>query len=188
MKYYIHDNGGRPFCVDVFEENKKLVIYTLEYDEEKECGEISKCIYETKYEKLYFGESNHGSDNSNKGDNWVKGCSILVHVKSNEYICIGMEIYSFKTINNEEIKRYFSPIYGSDVVYNYAVGEYNTYLLLEKVYINNNDINVEQDVYTQYYAYHRYSIKDNIIKNKLTPPKKIKGHKMPIKIIHERRW
>lgn len=65
---------------------------------------------------------------------WHGGNSVLLQLDdgSNEYVMIGPEIYSFKTVGNEPLVSFASPVTGSDNAYPYAVGSRYTYLLAHR--------------------------------------------------------
>jgi len=95
-------------------------------------------------------------------------------ISSGNYIYIGQCIYSFETKNKEKIIKFVSPIGNNDVPYHYAIGENNTYLLLEKIYIVNSLLDLNDDIYQQYYQYHYINIK---LKGKIRGKKLSKNEK-----------
>lgn len=141
--YFTHDNGGRPFKVEVDTENKNIVIY----DEDGYFGDDGVYVDQypcpilkiPSYEKIFIGES-HGD--------FGLGNSILIKIKNNIYIYVGEYIYSFEI--DDEIINYESPIGNSDVPYPYAIGDKYVYLMIEQVKINKNDLQTN-DPYTHYY-------------------------------------
>jgi hypothetical protein len=139
ISYLIHDNGGRPFQVNLTD-TKFSVFKQAIYE-----GPYAKAIVKpTSYKRVFVGTC---PDYGKKFD----GNSILVHVKGNEYIYIGSEIYKM-TLDNDTIIGYKSPVGNSDVPYPYAYGEKNTYLFLEESYIPNDLLTFVQDPYIQYYG------------------------------------
>lgn len=140
--YYTHDNGGRPF---------KVIVTPSTFT-------VFKGIYDSKtdtmhYDKQLLKPQNYldifiGNDKGNK----FKGNSLLFKVKDKKYIHIGYEIYSFHTPDN--IIKYCSPVGNNDVPYPYALGEENTYLIIDNVYIPNAIRMQKIDPYHQYY--HHY--------------------------------
>ena len=171
MKYIILWNGNKPFCVDVIRNTKEVIIYKQEYDAAKNEFVIGNEIYRTFYTHVFFGNA---ADEKEPYHIYKKGCSLLVHVADNNYISIGREIYSFKTANNEKIIKYNTSIGNSEYVYHYAIGENNTYLLNENVYINNTELDLQRnDIYMQYYA-HGHAVQANKGKaiKKAVPPQK----------------
>jgi hypothetical protein len=146
--YLIHDNGGRPWKVEltsstfavyrqsaIEEKGKGWAIYTGPYDK--------PIIKPTKYIKVFIGrDSKHGKA--------AFGNSILVKVDHKSYVFIGQEIAKYTFL--DDIIGFKSPIYGSDVPYPYAVGTANTYLFLEDTYYPNEQITIN-DPYEQFYGY-----------------------------------
>lgn len=66
---------------------------------------------------------------------------------------IGETIYEFNT-GGDRILDYYSPIGNSDVLYPFAVGERNTYLMLERVaYPRSLLDSMATDPYTQHYGH-----------------------------------
>ncbi len=129
--YYTHDNGGRPYKVQIENDNKVYVYKNNGYDEEKDGN-----IYDTNpiatfdAKKVFVGKSplNGMTEFSGGHGPEFDGNSILLELKSNEYVHIGSEIFSFDT--KSEIKEYVSPVGNSDVPYPFAVDTNNNYYLI----------------------------------------------------------
>jgi hypothetical protein len=172
-KYYIHDNGSRPFLVECGE--GKIQVFGATYDKnDYENVTYEKKVYETKYTKLFIGtDPKHPK---------FKGNSILVHVNGCKYVSIGAEIYEFIT-NGEKISKYYSPVGNSDVPYPYAIGDTNTYLLCEKVYLDNIFLPKSEDPYDIYYQEHQLKISLVNAKHLKTPKNKIEKIKLRLKEI-----
>jgi hypothetical protein len=79
------------------------------------------------------------------------GSSILIHVKNNEYIFIGKDIYKFTSTN--PISKYYSIMGNSDVPYPFAISKDKIYLMLENVYINFDDWDGKIDPYAIRYNF-----------------------------------
>lgn len=157
--YLIHDNGGRPFKVVIYKStsNKQIVdIYKID--------DIlnNKLTYNTKIisyipTKIFIGKSPKNEMTSFSAGYGPKfdGNSILLCLndKTNEYVYIGEEIYSFKAKNT--IKTYVSPVGNNDVPYPYAIDNSNNYYLMtENTIINMNNISdkkILNDPYEYYY-------------------------------------
>lgn len=135
-KYYVHDNGGRPFMVIVT--NNEISVLAGIYD-------YACCSWTYKAPVLKI--SNYagywvGTNNTHYlGAKWARGNSILVKVKSHSYIEIGSDIYQFET--NDEIYDYFSEIGNNDVPYPIALGTENTYFMVDYHYVPNSQIKME---------------------------------------------
>lgn len=148
-KYYIHDNGGRPFMVNVNTKDKSLEVFKFD-----------KKAYDLYIEKTYHPKKNEyiSDDNDVKyytksilkipkyqkvfiGDDWnekeFKGNSILVNLSDMNYIFIGWDIYSFKT--DEKINEYRSPVGNSDVPYPYAVSKNYVYFMIDNQYADKSE-------------------------------------------------
>ena len=162
--YFTHDNGGRPFLVGISNEEKTISVYKqnpTETDSENDdfINEPSNGHYDElvltidDFEKVFIGLDEASN---------TTGHSILVKISPTKYIYIGSVIYEFKT--TDEIFVYKAPIGNSDVVYDYAIGGKNIYLLAEKAFFNKKYF----DPYTIYYGH------------------KPDSKKMRTKIIHKR--
>ncbi len=134
--YYIHDNGGRPFKVEINEDKHVVDVYG-NYEESKT---YNKKLYSTKYINIWIGKSPKIKMTLFSGGHGKKfdGNSILVEIGNLEYVCIGDSIFSFKAI--APIKTYVSPVGNSDVPYPYAVdSDGYIYLMIENVIIHPNE-------------------------------------------------
>lgn len=150
--YFTHDNGGKPFKVKVSKSN--VDVYVL--NSEKEDDFTYEHILNYKPLKTFIGDSDekkfavHGycyppCDHV--------GNSILLEF-SDKYIHIGQNIFSFKTLNNNKIVDYCSPIGGNDVPYPYAVdSDGNVYLMTANVVIKNFYLE-KKDYANDPYAYY----------------------------------
>lgn len=148
--YLIHDNGGRPFQVNLTD----ATFSVFKQSKIKESGN-GWAIYEGPYDKAIVKPTSYKRVFVGKCPDYGKkfdGNSILIHLKGNEYIYIGSEIYKI-TLKDDTIIGYKSPVGNSDVPYPYAYGENNTYLFLEKSYVPNNLLTFVQDPYIQYYGW-----------------------------------
>jgi hypothetical protein len=162
-KCYIHDNGGLPFLVRATDSMINIYLGTYDYDED-DCPDwhYDELIESyTKFKQFFVG-----IDNSKKlygkyyGNPKYNGNSILIHIDKDEYVYVGESIYKFNSIKNDRIIKYYSPVGNSDVPYPYAIGENYTYLMLEKKYIDNDDID-KGDPYDQLYGWNKKNKKDN---------------------------
>ena len=145
-KFYIHDNGGRPFCVCVNQHDLTVYANTSKNDSVT----YSKVVYETECVKLFVGD-----DPFHLSSHWessFKGNTILAHIKEDLYVWIGSIIYEFRTAPGDYIIQFHSPVGNSDVPYPYAIGKRFTYLLLEGKYMDNKHIEPKTDPYDVYYS------------------------------------
>ena len=146
--YLIHDNGGRPLRI-VIDENNVSVHINLEKKEDNYRSYNEQPFYNFKANKIFIGKD--------RGPRPEDGNSILLHMRDNEYIYIGMYIYSF--LSKGEIIEHCSPIGNSNVPYPYGIDvDGNYYLFIEDVVlINIGDMGeiittyTESDPYNYYY-------------------------------------
>jgi hypothetical protein len=137
--YITHDNGGRPFLVDI---SKDLIrIYThdnTEYDVEPKKSDYTVLIKEISNFNGYW----YGFDNSNFNKK-TNGTSILIEVEKLRYIFIGVYVIEFVT--NEPIIEFRSTMGNSDVTYPYAWSENKIYMFIyEHVqYMNRKDVDID---------------------------------------------
>ncbi len=155
MIYHIHDNGGRPFKVEIHD--NEVSVFTHSNGDATQCD---KLITYTP-QKIFIGVDQ--TDNNNDGN------SILLHIRNLEYVFIGTTIFIFTTecmINN-----FKSPIGNGDVPYPYAIdNDGNVYLFEESVILQNNDrlkayietmiINTDSRPYYDYYYDHALITED----------------------------
>jgi hypothetical protein len=151
--YLIHDNGGRPFKVDITENinENKVKIYKRLPDNDDYLYEAEPCLEYTP-ERIFIGMSPLSEKTRFSGGHGPRfdGNSILLHIKDNEYVSIGCDIYGFTT--DHRITRYFSDVGGSDVPYPYAIDDHNNiYLLIEDVILSNVPEEHFDDPYSYYY-------------------------------------
>jgi hypothetical protein len=134
--YLIHDNGGRPFLVQV--DKEYIRVYKKKSESSRKYNELIMGI--EKYDHVFIGRDEKTGN---------EGHSILVKCDPYNYVRIGDSIYQFTT--SDEIKEYVAPIGNSDVVYDWAVGTNNVYLLLEKTYFN-------KEFYDPYVMYYKHTV------------------------------
>ena len=137
MRYQIHDNGGRPFLIDV--QNGTVTVYkqfrTQVWGQETVYN-MARPVKRFEAEKVFIGKSPRIGMTEFSGGFGPRydGNSILLHLEDLDYVFIGWEIYSFKA--RAEIVKYVSPIGNSDVPYPYAIDEdNNTYLMIQDTVI-----------------------------------------------------
>ena len=149
--YLTHFNGDRPF--HVLKEGNCIVVHSRKaHDYNNKYPPNVQGVYNTlvltipSFVKMFIGE-NTGKW-ADKHESAFPGNSILVHVSKDTYIYIGETIYKFST--SDKIKEYISVIGNSDVPYPFAIGQTNTYIMNDKVYIPNTKRN-DKNPYQQYY-------------------------------------
>lgn len=134
-KYYtIHDNGGRPFLIKIFENT--IDIYIRMCDEKYMSWKYYKTI--DKYVKIFIGKSPKTKMTTFSAGfgKQFDGNSILIKLTSKMYMFIGMNIKTF-SLENDEIINFISPVGNNDVPYPFAIGKKNTYFFFEDTYIDN---------------------------------------------------
>lgn len=142
-RYYIHDNGGRPFLVKI--SGSDVSIYRIpktskNSDNTKEENYSKLLLQFHQPQKIWIGQ-----DFSR--DKFFEGNSILLQINAHTYIYIGSEIYQFELAEaQEKVKSYTSPVGNSDVPYPYLVTNKNIYFMIEDVYAPINQFE-EDDIY-----------------------------------------
>lgn len=128
--YYTHDNGGRPFKVNI--QKRKNIVTVYQYNQQ---------IYKYNPLKIFIGKSELDEMTEYSGGYGPRfdGNSILLQIGEDYYIYIGESIKSFITIS--PIIEYKSPVGNNDVPYPYAVDKIGqVYLITENVILKNNPI------------------------------------------------
>jgi hypothetical protein len=127
VNYFTHDNGGKPFKVNI--SNESINVFNNETEK--------KLLTIKNYVKVFIG-----NDPEYPGS---KGNSILVRVNEENYVYIGTSIYQFKP--KEKILKFYSPLGNSDVVYSYGISENFIYLFAEKKVVKKQDVPPNEDPY-----------------------------------------
>ena len=149
-KYYIHDNGNRPYTVTV---NKNTVqVYKNKIDKNENPVPV-ELLMEKRVEKIYETKdiSKDSEDYKPNFDYFQEGNTILCKLKKDIYMFIGNSgIFTFETAG-DEIREYYSVVGNNDVPYPWAVGEKNTYLMIENDMLPNEKLEPHRDPYRLYY-------------------------------------
>lgn len=145
-KYWTHDNGGRPFYF-IYTGSKILIFRNTYTAEEGEDFVWKFCMEIKKFTKIFIGKNIKKYSYKHYKDNDFKGSSILVEIKPQKYIFIGSNILEFETI--EPITSYVSLMGNSDVIYPFAFTKNFTYLIINNVY-NEREEN-DLDPYGSFY-------------------------------------
>ena len=136
--YYTHDNGARPFKVEIISNNVNVY---KEIPTPWDSGPESDIESESKYlwimthytKKIFVGKSKFNKMTDGHGSEF-DGNTILLGLEENIYKFIGDKMFLFTA--HEEIVEYNSPVGKNDVPYPYAVDKHkNIYLLNESVVI-----------------------------------------------------
>ena len=153
-RYEIHDNGGRPFFVDVnglrVSVWKNVVDYVKEDGKFKDIQHPPKHLFDFVANEIFIGKKSPkgGYDGLKPKD--AEGNSILLRV-GEKYVYIGSEIYEFSPKAGDTIQKYYSDVGNSDVPYPYAVGNTHVYIMLDKIAIEKSFFDMKKDIYGQYY-------------------------------------
>ncbi len=140
-KYEIIDNGGVPFLTFVTPTRVQVV---------RADNTDDTILDNDSYYTIFIGDNDlHEPHYAPKGK--YPGNSILVY-EAGEYTYVGSEIYKFKTLDRDRIKKYYSPVGNSAVPYPYAVGEKYVYFMLDKKAVPKEQINLKKDAYGQFYS------------------------------------
>lgn len=153
-RYEIHDNGGRPFRVDIQGNDvavwKNMDEYVFVDGNFKTIEHPRKEILKFTADKIFIGKKSPTGGYDGLTPKEAEGNSILLDV-GNKYIYIGSEIYEFSPVKGDTIEKYYSDIGNSDVPYPYAVGKTHIYIMLDKVAVSKSYFDMKQDIYRQYY-------------------------------------
>ena len=163
--YFIHDNGGRPFKVDI----KGLNVNIFKKKSGNDVYEKNPFMT-LNSKKIFVGISPLNSMTNFRGGFGKKfdGNSMLFHLDDDNYVYIGKEIYEFKSFG--EIITYISPVGNSDVPYPYAIDVHdNYYLMIEDVVIMRTSKTASQmvgytDPYDYYYHYRNIDENSDLVK------------------------
>lgn len=155
MRYYTHHNYARPFAVDI--EGDAVHVFKWLDCVRNENGENDNIytdipILSYNPERIFIGHSPETRATIFSGGYGERfdGNSILLHIRDNEYIFIGAEIFKFQS--NDVIVEFTSPVGNNDIPYPYAITNTGSvYLLIENVILLNCIITEDSDHYDYYY-------------------------------------
>ena len=169
--YDVHDNGIRPFRVEV--DGKKVSIYkgTLP----KGVTEYDRLEYTTLIKTLTVSAVHVGESTCNKSayitdacGKWLSGNTILLHISGHKYMFVGQVIYEFTM--EDDFEAFYSQVGNNDVPYPITLGSKYVYLMLDSdhTYISRdlfkaNMTSVEwADAYAYYYGYKDFETGERI--------------------------
>jgi len=144
LMYYTHDNGARPFRVDI----SSSVVKVYKQDETEDYEADALCSFDPQH--IFIGQSPLNAMTSFSGAHGHEfdGNSILLELTDGKYVFIGHSIFEFTP--QFEIVKYVSPVGNNNVPYPYAVDTNgNYYLMIEDVILSQ--VPDDQDPYTWYY-------------------------------------
>ena len=152
-RYETHDNGSRPFFVEVRNATRVTVFKNM--DTFKKVGKKfvdihlpPKLLFERTVKAVLPGKRSSVPGYYPKA---AIGNSVLLQLSAGRYMFIGHEIFEFNTIGGESITDYVSNIGNSDVPYPYAVGKSSVYLMLNKIALPKEKLDMKNDPYDQFY-------------------------------------
>lgn len=164
--YNIHDNGNVSYMVEDRPKEKRAIVYNTIGDDDTGTYTIGPQIHDIKYMNIWLGEN---IESKLFGD-FEKGNTIVLQTAANKYVTICREsIISFSLEAGETISKFVAPIGSNDVPYPYLVGTKNVYLLLERVQIPVELVDMNAEPYIQFYGINEFSGKS--LKKKAAPMK-----------------
>ena len=154
-EYFIHDNGDRPFRVEI--EGTKVSIFknmdtfTMKEGKFIEISKPEKHLFDFKADEILIGKKSPKGGYDGLKPKEAEGNSILLRVGP-KYVMIGSTIYEFQSIKGDTIEKFYSDIGNSDVPYPYAIGKEYVYILLEDhVAVEKGFFDMKKPIYQQYY-------------------------------------
>jgi hypothetical protein len=153
--YEIHDNGGRPFRVEI--QGKEVILfknmdtYKLVDGKFTTISNPEKQIKQFTADTIFVGKKSPQGGYDGLKPKEAEGNSLLLEVGS-KYVYIGSEIYEWTPVKGDVVEAYYSNIGNSDVPYPYAIGRTHIYIMLDKVAVEKSFFNMKGDIYQQYYA------------------------------------
>jgi hypothetical protein len=155
-RYFVHDNGGRPFMVcirensvSVFRQPESEYLWDEDWDEARE-------------NPLYYKEHLMTFENPIKiwiSHDYFENChgnTILIQINNTEYVWIGQHISKF--FSNRPIIASYSNLGNNDVPYPVALTDSDILFLLDDVQYSRSDFNLQTemewaDAYMQFYGH-----------------------------------
>jgi hypothetical protein len=163
--YLTHDNGSRPFRVEV--SGKDVEIYRgyqlpdgiMEYDE---------LVKKLTVKEVHVGQSpcNSAIYISDACGTFGKGNSILAHLGGNKYMFVGDCIYEFSM--DDDFEAYYSVIGNNDVPYPVTIGSKYVYMMLDRIFIPKDLFKAKMnsaewaDAYAYYYGFKDFETGEEI--------------------------
>lgn len=157
-RYKTHNNGGRPYFVDI--DGKTVSVSKNMNTFKKVDGEFvdiekePKHLLTVKADTIFIGKKSPKGDYDGLRPKEAEGNSILLNIGP-KYMYIGHMMYEFSPIKGDTIVSYYSNIGNNDVPYPYAIGKTHVYILLDNVAIEKSFFDMSQDIYDQHYYAHR---------------------------------
>lgn len=159
--YLTHENGARPYKVQV--SGKNVEIYKGEYRrslEDTKAIDYETMDYDKLVKKLTVKEVYVGKSPCIPSADWcgapTVGNTILLHVSGKTYIHIGHGVCEFKI--DDEVDAYYSLVGNNDVPYPVVLGTKYVYFLLDNVMLPREVFKAKMnaaewaDAYTYFYG------------------------------------
>jgi len=131
--YYTHDNGLRPYKVEVNSSKKTFTVVKNAFSKENDYKDSYEkpIIVDEPYSKVFVGHDS--SINKQFGE----GNSLLFCIDDNKhiYVFIGGNVVVFDA--QEKIDKYDSPIGNNDIPYPAAFSKQHCYFMLYNIYLPN---------------------------------------------------
>jgi hypothetical protein len=150
--YETHDNGGRPFRVEI--QGMKVSVWksmntydTIEHP--------AKHLFDVTADEIFIGKKSPKGGYDGLKPKEAEGNSLLLR-KGSKYMFIGHEIYEFSAVKDDTIDFFYSDIGNSDVPYPFAIGKTHVYILLDKVAVELDFFDLKKPIYEQYYTAENY--------------------------------
>lgn len=147
-KYSIHDNGGKPFIV--YDKGGSVDVYIQKFDLDKNAYKEPVFFKSFSYKHIFPGDDPKGFGYKEPG---TKGNSILLELKSGNYLFIGWKIQEFSLVKGDKAVQYYSVIGNNDVAYPYLIGKTHTYFMIEEKVAPNEYLDHNRDPYAQLYGH-----------------------------------
>ena len=129
--YDVHDNGNRPFRVEV--SGKQVSIYK---GTSPEGSNYRNLDYSTLVKTLTVSAVHVGESTCHKSayiqdlcGKPASGNTILLHISGNKYMFVGQEVYEFTM--EDDFEAYYSQVGNNDVPYPITLGSKYVYLMLD---------------------------------------------------------
>lgn len=150
--YEINDNATFPFVVFDYN-NNRASIYNNHFNEEINRGELANKLMDVQYEEIYLGDNGRNDPYWRFKSGVERGNNILFKIEKGKYIFVGKGIHLFSAINDDTIRKFYSPMNGNYDSLPYAVGDKYIYLLNDKKYADIREFDEKIDAIRQYYCY-----------------------------------
>ena len=156
--YEINDNAAFVFVVFDYG-GGRATIYNNHFNEEINRGELDNKLMDVQYEEIFLGDNGRNDPYWRFKRGVERGNNILFTTGKGKYIFVGKGIHSFSTINDDTIRKFYSPMNGNYESIPYAVGDKYIYLLNDKKYAAISEFDEKMDAIRQYYCYDKTECK-----------------------------